>query len=822
MKMSRLSSLFSRRTAQKGIAVGTAVSLLVLASIAGVGVASASAHTGAAASTATCDTSTGLYNVTEKVSYGSVPSGVKGTVSLRTGTSTFQNWSNYGSFNDWGVIGTTDGASGSITTTYTLPGNTTSAPWKYIWINWSDNFNQQQKFDDRPEGLKGDCNVPDKKDAAVIHSTTAATCTSGEILNYSGTNVTFTSASTPNGTVGPLAKYVVTANATAHHKFADGKVTATFGGALAAKLAANDPLCRTVQTGAPTFTVATCAAPNNNLAHLPGVLGGIYTVTGGKDNSSSSLAIGTGYDGTYLNGLGTYTVTLADGNPNDEYTVTPGSWTWTPTNPATVTPFTCATVVTPVVPAVVKAPVCGASGSATSVPVKGVTYAEQFNPTTGDYTFTATPTDSTYKFAGNDTTDQTITFTGNVGANVACPTTSGCEVVTNAPTITNLNQMLTVDTRANGHLELVPNALHAYTDDSSSLAKAAAYIPTNFPLADAGVPSIDVTTNSGATAGLNLTVYSGTTWLGNLVLEPLFPKYWSSMTVAGMPAGPNPSYQHSYGTLDEYLAGLTNAGRTNLTVQAVGFSLGSGALGDNDINSITANCVKHAFDTAPVIMPANPHVNIVAGCAVDGTTNTGGAIGSVYLSNDFVAGHNVAGSAYSATIYDNGVAVKTVSVPASSSSTYVTYNFAQFGEDSGTHDITVKVGDKVIAEQSVDTNCTVTTITPTVTIACAALDKVNLPVDTADVKYIETVDANNMATVKATAAEGKSFASGVQSTWQFQLVQRGACTVVNIVKLAFTGSNATPTFAIGGWLIGLGLLFGAFSFWYRRRHSHVN
>lgn len=636
--------------------------------------------------------------------------------------------------------------------------------------------------------------------------------------------MTFTSASTPNGTVGPLASYSVTANATAHHKFADGTSSVTFGGALAAKLAANDPLCRTVQAGVATFTVATCVAPNNNLAHLPSVLGGIWTIAGGKDATSTSLTIGQGYDGTYQNGIGTYTVTLTDGNPNDAYTVTPGSWTWTPTDPATVTPFACATVVAPVDSTIVKAAICGAPGSVTPVPVKGVNYAVQFNPATGDFTIVATPSDSSYKFAGNDTTDQTVTYKGNVGANVACPATSGCEVIQNATPITNLNQMYTGDTRAKGHLELVPNALHVYTDDSSSLSKAAAYIPTNFPLANAGIPSIDVTTNSGATAGLNLTVYSGTTWLGNLVLEPLFPKYWSSMTVAGMPAGPNSGYQHSYGTLDEYLAGLTNAGRTNLTVQAVGFSLGANAKGDNDINSVTAGCMKFTFDTAPVIIPANPHVNIVAGCAVDKTVNTGGAIGSVYLSNDFVAGHNVAGSAYNATIYDNGVAIKTVSVPASSSGAYVTYNFAQFGEDSGTHDITVKVGDKVIAEKLVDTNCTVMTVPPTVTIVCAVLDKVNVPDNTADVTYVLTVDANNVATVKATPAEGKSFAAGVQSTWQFQLVQRGACTVITVVKLAFTGTNLAPTLTLIGSLLALGfvfLFFGIRTNIRRRRQDRV-
>lgn len=78
-----------------------------------------------------------------------------------------------------------------------------------------------------------------------------------------------------------------------------------------------------------------------------------------------------------------------------------------------------ATVVIPVAPTVVDAPACGGYGTVTPVVTAGVTYAvTSFDRQTGDWVVTATPASSAYKFDG----DQTVTFTGNAGAYVDCPT----------------------------------------------------------------------------------------------------------------------------------------------------------------------------------------------------------------------------------------------------------------------------------------------------------------------------------------------------------------------------------------------------------------
>ena len=77
---------------------------------------------------------------------------------------------------------------------------------------------------------------------------------------------------------------------------------------------------------------------------------------------------------------------------------------------------------------------------------------------------------------------------------------------------------------------------------------------TDFALADAGAVSIDFTQTSGAAPGINLTIYVDGVWKGNLVHEPLFADWWINKTIPGLPAGPNPSYQLAYGTLDQVVA----------------------------------------------------------------------------------------------------------------------------------------------------------------------------------------------------------------------------------------------------------------------------
>ena len=129
-------------------------------------------------------------------------------------------------------------------------------------------------------------------------------------------------------------------------------------------------------------------------------------------------------------------------------------------------------------------------------------------------------------------------------------------------------------------------------------AKSAGYVATDFPLADAGAVNIDFTQTSGAAPGINLTIYVDGVWKGNLVHEPLFADWWINKTISGLPAGPNPSYQLAYGTLDQVVAAYPGS---DVRVRAVGYSLGSGAIGDDVIHSITAGCVTHAFSLAPTV-----------------------------------------------------------------------------------------------------------------------------------------------------------------------------------------------------------------------------
>lgn len=161
------------------------------------------------------------------------------------------------------------------------------------------------------------------------------------------------------------------------------------------------------------------------------------------------------------------------------------------------------------------------------------------------------------------------------------------------------------ESRTGGHHEYVPGGLRVWTDGADlSKAKSAGYVATDFALADAGSVDLDVTQSSGAAPGINLTIYVDGVWKGNLVHEPLFADWWINKPIAGLPAGPNPSYQLAYGTLDEVVAAYAANNVTDVRVRAIGFSLGSGAIGDAVIHSATAGCVTHSFGLAPPPSPS--------------------------------------------------------------------------------------------------------------------------------------------------------------------------------------------------------------------------
>lgn len=186
-----------------------------------------------------------------------------------------------------------------------------------------------------------------------------------------------------------------------------------------------------------------------------------------------------------------------------------------------------------------------------------------------------------------------VTF--NVPAPV--PTVSQCTSYNNVYT-SDLGTWSLGETRATGHNELTAGGLHVWTEGAGTTDKAAGYFATNFALADAGVPSIEFGSFTGGRPSLQLGVDKDAngSWDGYLVYEPWAYAdgyYWSSKDF-----GINPGMGYtSYGTLNEYLAANPNA-----RVTSIGYSLGSGVLGDAVITKITAGCTEYTFGL-PVTPP---------------------------------------------------------------------------------------------------------------------------------------------------------------------------------------------------------------------------
>ena len=188
---------------------------------------------------------------------------------------------------------------------------------------------------------------------------------------------------------------------------------------------------------------------------------------------------------------------------------------------------------------------------------------------------------------------------------IAACTTYGSVVTTPA----NLAAWDFSDTRATGHNDLTPNALRVWTEGATSTDKAAGYYPTNFALSALGTEtitqSLDITTTTGTTPpGLQLVVdfdgdgapdgilvgeaiYGGPWWLNNNA---------ATFVKTGAPHNGGGYGSAWYGTPQEWLTAFPSA-----RVRAIGYSLGSGVLGDYLINRITLGCVYYTFSnvTAP-------------------------------------------------------------------------------------------------------------------------------------------------------------------------------------------------------------------------------
>lgn len=196
----------------------------------------------------------------------------------------------------------------------------------------------------------------------------------------------------------------------------------------------------------------------------------------------------------------------------------------------------------------------------------------------------------------------------------AAPTVQAC-AVPNAPTyVTNTAGMYFEDRTGGSHALTATGMDISWTGPDLSQAKSAGYIPVDVPFEQAGSPAMDYTVASGASAGLNLTLFKDGAWFGNLVLEPLFPQFWINKAVPGMPAGPNPGYQLAYGTLDEFLAAFA-AASWDVDIRAIGYSGGSGSEGSGTVTSLTVGCDQYVFATPPA--PTNQQCAAFTSIVVD-------------------------------------------------------------------------------------------------------------------------------------------------------------------------------------------------------------
>ena len=180
-----------------------------------------------------------------------------------------------------------------------------------------------------------------------------------------------------------------------------------------------------------------------------------------------------------------------------------------------------------------------------------------------------------------------------------CATPNATTYVT--PGSATATSMSFADTRSGGSNTLTSTGLQIdWRGPDLTQSKAAGYIPVNIGFESAGTPSMTYTVSSGASAGLNLTLFKDGSWFGNLVLEPLFSEFWINKAVPGMPEGPNPGYQKAYGSLDAFLAAFVLAG-WDVDIRAIGYSGGSGSEGSGVVRSLAVGCDTYVFSAAPVV-----------------------------------------------------------------------------------------------------------------------------------------------------------------------------------------------------------------------------
>lgn len=196
------------------------------------------------------------------------------------------------------------------------------------------------------------------------------------------------------------------------------------------------------------------------------------------------------------------------------------------------------------------------------------------------------------------------------------PVITGCTEV-NTARVTPINEQGFdySETRATGHYEYQSTGLRIWTDGNASTDKVAGYVVVDYPLYATGEFAIEYIPTSGGRPGGQLRIdYTGdTAWDATLVYEPWAygDGYWWSNKNIGVGTG-GLGYPF-FGTLNDILEVYPEA-----RVKQVGFSLGSGVLGDGILQSITAGCVKYTFGLEQV-EPQPPIVNPITACGTYGS-----------------------------------------------------------------------------------------------------------------------------------------------------------------------------------------------------------
>ena len=160
----------------------------------------------------------------------------------------------------------------------------------------------------------------------------------------------------------------------------------------------------------------------------------------------------------------------------------------------------------------------------------------------------------------------------------------------------------TPPTSATGHFELVEDGAHIWTEGTSSTDKVAGYVLA--PGAKIGSSfAVNYTATTGTIPpGAQIKLSDGSTLVGEAVRErPLGLADTPAAAYAPQTGGGFGSSKH--GSPAEWQAAIESQG---VTVAAVGFSLGSGVLGDGVLTSVTAGCHTITFDTPPDYTPVAP------------------------------------------------------------------------------------------------------------------------------------------------------------------------------------------------------------------------